>query len=196
MLGIRQGEQVFIQRASGQVLAAGAKQLTALALVRNPVVFVTRTVDGGAPGRLRWDTPVFSTVTNGIPQNDGSFFVRSSNGADVGTVDVLCWYPGANPNAGTADGISSGLPMQSGNVPTFQNGVATLVAGAIQVSNIFLEGTTFIAITRTAFGGMLGHERVDTRVNGNGTGSFFIRSSNAGDTSTFSWLAISGLKGL
>lgn len=194
MLSMQRGIQPTIVRPAAAALVAGARQFTTLPIARNPVVFVTRTVDGGAPGRLRYDTVVVSTLANGSVQNDGSLFVRSSNGADVGTVDIMLWYPGADPVQAINPGILSGLPLQSGNVPTFQNGSAVLVAGAVQVA-AYVEATSFIVVTRTAFGGALGSERVDTRVNGN-PGSFFIRSSNAGDTSTFSWLVISGLSGL
>lgn len=193
---INQGTgQLAIQRRAGSVLVLGAVTAPTLLIPRNPVVLVTRTVNGGAPGRLRYSTTL-STITDGIPQEDGDITVTSSNGADDGTVDILDWYPGADPVQELWGQPYGGLNLEGGNVPVFQNGSATLVAGAIQVTGRYIDASSFIAVTRTAFGGALGFERVDTRVNGNGTGSFFIRSSNAGDTSTFSWLVISGLAGL
>lgn len=69
-----------------------------------------------------------------------------------------------------------------------QAGQATLVAGAVTVTNALVTAGSIILLTRAVAGGTLGDLKVGAIVAGT---SFGIASANAADTSTVNWLIVS-----
>jgi hypothetical protein len=98
--------------------------------------------------------------------------------------------PGQSGHVGAHNDISDALTAafdQLGSLPSMQWGVATLVAGSVNVSASLVSSGSPVLVSRMTPAGTLGQLAVPVRNAGSG---FTITSSSSGDVSTVAWLVL------
>jgi hypothetical protein len=98
--------------------------------------------------------------------------------------------PGQTGHVGAHNDISDVLTAfaaQLGALPSMQWGVATLVAGSVNVSAHSVASGSPVLVSRMTPAGTLGHLAVPVRNAGSG---FTITSSSSADISTVAWLVL------
>jgi hypothetical protein len=131
----------------------------------------------GAQVCLTTGTVILKTTASGTGGNTATFnnaLVASNTGVSIATGDL------------TIDTAGKGLRIKQGSNAMFGTG-AVLVAGTVTVSTTAVATGDTIFLSCTAAGGTQGIPRISAISNGT---SFTITSSNAADTSTYSWLII------
>lgn len=129
------------------------------------------------PGPISGEIIVTNSAgANVVPKSNGTNLVASSISDNGTTVSIS---NSINISAGKLLSVSSGSNQRAGN--------ATLVAGAVTVSNTSVTANTVVILTRKISSGTIGMAPTYTVSAGV---SFTITSDNALDTSTFSYFLI------
>lgn len=148
---------------------------------------------GPSGGVLDMTVGSFFFGNSGFNCTDGIIYDPAVSNQSIDWGNRTLWNSSGNPAVSWFDGdvgiliAGKGLKITEGS--NARMGVATLVGGAVVVTNTSVTANTRIFLTSQVDGGTPGFLRVSTRTNAT---SFTITSSNVADTSTVAWILIEG----
>lgn len=180
--------------ANGANCQKGGSPATSDIAVGNGSIITAQSATGGTSIPINfWGRDGFIMGTNTVVQGQGT---NTPEGAVTGSVGSIFYRTNGaastvtyQKESGTGNTgwralmSSSGVKVLEGS--NAKQGVATLVAGSVVVSNTSITANSRIILTSNADGGTPGFLRVSARVVGT---SFTITSSSGADTSTVAYL--------